>query len=406
MCCASGPFLDRLHTKFGRVLVFVAMLGAVLVARPDAASAQTITVTTTADETIANGQISLREAFALANANGQNDTIQLQAGAHYVIDFCAAGPLTHSDTHALTIQGGAGTTLQNTCADMQTVVDTDGTAGLTINSLEMSGFFVDDGATVHGAAVRMDDGGTLVLSGVEIHGFSSGPGGSIVDGGNFGMHASILSSEIWGSQGTGVKLSFGSLWLNDSQVHHITGNAVSLVDGSPVTISGSSVSNNHGSGVSTTGQGSTSLTVTDSHIDFNDELGLNCGACGSVAIARSNINGNGATTTTGGGGVRATWDYDSPDDAPVMSITDSTIAFNRAVRQGAGVNRELHRRLRTGGDSWRAEHLRLEHQREHDRQRPGRRWRWHLRGDGQHHHLGRFDHQREPRGPARRVDIG
>ena len=52
----------------------------------------------------------------------------------------------------------------------------------------------------------------------------------------------------------------------------------------------------------------------------------------------SNINGNGATTTTGGGGVRATWDYDSPDDAPVMSITDSTIAFNSAVRQGAGVN--------------------------------------------------------------------
>ena len=42
---------------------------------------------------------------------------------------------------------------------MQTIVDTNGAGGLSINSLEMTGFFTDDGATLHGAAVRNADGG-------------------------------------------------------------------------------------------------------------------------------------------------------------------------------------------------------------------------------------------------------
>lgn len=323
---------------YRRVLVFVVVLGAAATVNPGPAWGQTINVTTTADETTANGQTSLREAFIAANTNGQNDVIQLQAGAHYLLDFCAAGPLTHTATQALTIQGGAGTTLQNTCASMQTIVDTDGTAGLTITALEITGFFVDDGPRVDGAAVQTQGGGPLALNYVSIHGFSSGPSGNIVDGGDFGTHATLTNTLVYGNQGNGLSLSFGSLTLNNSQIHDNDGGGASMVDGSPVVINGSSVNNNTRSGVTTTGQGYTAVTVTNSHIDGNGEGGLYCSACGSIAIAGSSLNLNGSTTTTIGGGVRATWDYDSPDDAPVLSITNSTIVYNRAARPGAGVS--------------------------------------------------------------------
>ena len=169
-----------------RAGLFAVVMMAAIAVHASPAWSQTITVTTTSDETTSNGQTSLREAVLEANANNQSDTIQLQAGGHYIIDSCGAGPLTHTDGFALTIQGGAGTTLQNTCVEMQTIVDTDGAGGLTINSLEMTGFFTDDGATLHGAAVRNADGGTLVLNHVNIHGFSSGPAGAIVHGGDNG----------------------------------------------------------------------------------------------------------------------------------------------------------------------------------------------------------------------------
>ncbi|CAN5415601.1 hypothetical protein BH18ACT1_BH18ACT1_02550 [soil metagenome] len=137
-----------------------------------------------------------------------------------------------------------------------------------------------------------------------------------------------------------MSLAFGSLSLSNSQVHDNTGRGVGLVDGTPLTVTGSSVSDNGETGVTTTGQGHTVVNVTSSDLNGNGDLGLGCGACASVSINGSNINGNGGAVapSNGGGGVRATWDYDSPDDAPVLSITNSTIAFNRAVREGGGVH--------------------------------------------------------------------
>lgn len=321
-----------------RALVFAGLLVTLFLVRIGPAEAATITVTTTADETLANGQTSLREAFAIANGNGQNDVIQLQAGAHYVLDLCAAGPLTHSAVDALTVQGGAGTTLQNTCLESQTIVDTDGTAGLTINALEMTGFPSDDSDFIDGAAIRLEAGGALTLNGVDIHGFSSG-GGSIVDGGDFGGSASISDSEIWGNEGTAVTLSFGSMTLTNSEIHDNSGNGIRLIDGTPLTITGSSVNGNGGDGATTTGQGHTEVTISDSELNFNGDLGVGCGACRSVHLTGTTVAGNGqAAGGSGGGGISVTWDIDSLDDAPVLGITNSTIAFNRATRPGGGVS--------------------------------------------------------------------
>ncbi len=322
-----------------RALVFAGLLLTLFLVRIGPVDAANITVTTTADETIANGQTSLREAFTTANGNGQNDTITLQAGADYELDFCVAGPLTHTAPHSLTIQGGAGTSLHNTCIESQTIVDNDTTAGLTINSLEMIGFLVDDSAFVDGAAIDVAEGGPLTLSGVEIHGFSSG-GGSIVNGPDFAS-GSVTNSEIWGNEGTGYTGSFGGLTLTNSEVRDNDGRGVALVDGTPLTISGSSVNDNTGSGATTTGQGHTDATITNSHFDGNGDLGFSCSACDQVSISGSTVAGNGQDATTGagfgGGGIKVAWDVDGLEDAPVLSITNSTVAFNRAVHSGGGV---------------------------------------------------------------------
>src|SRR5215210_6951168 len=157
-----------------RALVFAGLLVTLFLVRIGPADAATIAVTTTSDETSANGQTSLREAFATANTNGQNDTIQLQAGATYNLTLCASGPLTHSAVHALTIQGGAGTRLHNTCNDAKTIVDDDDTAGLTVNSLEMTGVTVGPTPFIDGVAVDVASGGPLTLNGVDIHDFAAG----------------------------------------------------------------------------------------------------------------------------------------------------------------------------------------------------------------------------------------
>src|SRR5829696_2213908 len=178
-----------------RALVFAGLLVGLFLVRIAPAEAATITVTTTTDETSANGQTSLREAFATANGNGQADVIQLSAGATYNLTLCASGPLTHSAVHALTVQGGAGTRLHNTCDDAKTIVDSDSTAGLTVNTLEMTGVTVGATPFIDGVAIDVGSGGTLTLSGVEIHGFAAG-GGVVVNGPDF-AGGSMTDAEIW-----------------------------------------------------------------------------------------------------------------------------------------------------------------------------------------------------------------
>ena len=119
-----------------------------------------------------------------------------------------------------------------------------------------------------------------------------------------------------------------------------SGGGIELTDGSPVLVETSTVSGNGGNGVKSTGQGTTSLIVSGSTISDNALAGITCGACGTVSVlASSVVSGNGLLAGPGtGGGVAVTVDQDDAADAPVITITNSTISNNTAAHSGGGVS--------------------------------------------------------------------
>lgn len=330
--------------KIGKPLVAVALIGSGLAVAPSDVRAAVITVTTPDDETISNGQTSLREAFAIAGSNGVDDTIVLADATNYVIDFCADGPLVHGEPQALTVQGGTNTSIQNVCDGMQTIVMDGEDADLTVDSVEMTGFYVGGGPDVSGIAISAAGGGsTTVISNSDIHGFGAGADGSAVYGGqglSFTPDLHIVSSSIWGNEGNGVRISDGSVTVTGSDIYQNTGTGLRLTDGRPLMIANSTVTDNGGAGATTTGQGDANVTVTGTTITGNGDVGLRCTFCNSVTVSGSNISDNGGAIPPagfGGGGVYATWQYDQPTDAPTMSITGSTIDGNTAEHDGGGV---------------------------------------------------------------------
>ena len=319
-----------------------ALVGSVLVLVPAApASAAIIEVDIAVDTTNGgDGLTSLREAVAQASANGVADTIVLDAATTYTLTDCLNGAVTHTAAEPLTIQGAAGTVIHQTCADEGIVVSTDisATSVLTVADLTLTGT-PDTGSTTYGAAVFGD--GRVVVDRVTITGVEGGPGGSIVDS-SFSPGAptiTVVDSTITGNQGTAVGGDFVSVSITGSTITNNVGSGVSLVDGSPLTITDSDISNNTGRGASTTGQGNTIVTVTGSTISDNPFGGLSCSACNSVLVDDSLIDGNGASAGLGGGGgITFTYDYSPIPGSPGVTVTDSTVTNNRANRPGGGIS--------------------------------------------------------------------
>lgn len=300
-------------------------------------TAATFAVTTTNDVVNAvDGVVSLREAFIAANANGVDDTINLQPGATYELTDCASGVLEHTEDRALTIEAD-GATIHQTCPDAGVLASTDGGSTFTLNNAIVHGG-PRLGAGMLGAGIFTD--GRLIVNESTITSVDAGLGGSVVDGGTSGgvFTVRLIDTTITDNVGHGLRLSFGSVELIDTTITDNSADGVTLIDGSPVVVTNSVISGNVGRGLSTTGQGTTELTITDSTIAGNGGTGVSCSACGRLTIDGSTVSDNGALAAMGGGGgVIFTVDQDDPTDAPRVDIGTSTIEGNTARRAGGGL---------------------------------------------------------------------
>jgi CSLREA domain-containing protein len=318
-------------------MVVAAALAAGTGSLAPSAQAAVIVVTTTADTVAADGQTSLREAVQLASTNAESDVIQLSSGASYALTQCALGPLDHTAAEDLTLQG-SGATVTQSCDNTEVFRSSNNAATLTMQQVNLVGG-PNTGVTVNGAGIYSE--GHLVLTDSTVTGADAGPGGVVVDGATGSgvpFDIDIGNSQLTGNTGSVVNIDFGSVRIVGSEISGNTGDAVALIDGSPLVVTDSTISDNTGRGVSTTGQGSTNLTLENATVANNGSTGVSCSACGTTTVTDSTITGNGSTAAAGtGGGVSFTVDQDDPGDAPTLTITDSTIDDNAAQRRGGGV---------------------------------------------------------------------
>lgn len=305
------------------------------------AYAAEITVEQTIDSLdFGDGITSLREAFVAANANAEDDTIVLEAGATYSLTYCFDGALEHMAAESLTIEGHGATVVQ-TCPDLGVIRSTDTTLTsiLTINELTITGG-PNTGVLVEGAGIYAD--GRLFLNDSTITDVDAGPGGTVVQsqfGGGGVTTVTITNTTITDNEGVGVEGEFMSLTIEGSNITNNIGSGVRLTDGTPLTISNTVISGNTGRAASTTGQGHTRMFVTDSILTNNGSGGVSCGACAQLTVTNTTISDNGATATAGnGGGVSFTYDFEPIPTSPGVTITNSTITHNDARRAGGGIS--------------------------------------------------------------------
>jgi CSLREA domain-containing protein len=277
---------------------------------PPAASAATITVTTTADEWMADSTSAcgLREAIQAANTdapfggcrrgNGA-DTIQLGAGP-YVLDeenmiSGVSGQREPDDTNE---NGDLDVT-----GDVTILGPASGRATVDASDLDRAFHIKGPGADVTMRRLEIEDGKTIL---------SDPPSSSHQDGGGIRVEQATLRFED------------GSITSSEAFLH---GGALA---GTGITLRRSVITGNKavtGGGLATTAPGDV-ITVTDSIIDSNDATNRGGGAAlpfgGSLSFTRTVIRENEAPQH--GGGI-----YSLPFFGPAsVTVADSLIQDNEA----------------------------------------------------------------------------
>lgn len=331
--------------RSGLVLAVLVVFGAMVgwAANAPAASAATITVTTTADVVDAgDGVTSLREAITTANGNGQDDIIVL-APQTYSLDLCAAGEFFYDEAQDLTIEGNGATVVQ-TCVD-QRILDKAGpnTTLLTVSDLTVVNT-VNSGADIQGAVFRGES--RMVFTNLTIDGINAGFNGTLLavdDGPGIQFELELHDSSITNNTGNGVgNINQGGILVSGSTITGNTASAVTLGDGNPLTVESSVLADNGGFGMSTSGQGNgvqPVVTIADTTIANNALGGFQClQSCRSVDVVDSFIvdNGHGGVPGLGGGLVVPIFSDNFP---PLQSvtITNTTISGNHADHPGGGL---------------------------------------------------------------------
>ena len=267
----------------------------------------------TADESDGNtlpGDLSLREAIELANANPGAD----------IITFDTAGVFATPQTITL-----GGTELAIT--DALTITGT-GASQLTVNGNNASRVFHIDDGTASQIAVAISDltisGGAVLLAGTD-------GGGGILNREQLTISDSTISgNSVQNGGGGGGIDSYGAMTVSSCT---ISGNTAPFAGGiltrGSATITSSTISGNSakyfGGGI----DAHDSLIITDSTISGNqvtyDGGGLR--GSGNITVAGSTINGNSAQYGVGGGlEVRGN-----------LALTNSTISGNEASENGGGI---------------------------------------------------------------------
>lgn len=334
--------------------------GALVVSGTPAYAENIITVTTTADLVAADGVTSLREAFTLANGDGQDSRIVLGDDLVYGLcggispsneDLNSSGDLDHTDAHALVIEGH-GSEIRAACPGNRVIDNLNGAAAITIVDLGIKGGDVTIGTPGSGLRSEADTTLTNVL-------FTDNTGGSALEVGsdaNFGKalsvtagtftdngsglrlnrgHGTIDDTDISFNQGAGAVVSFGQLTVDNSSVRQNGGNGVAGIDGS-ITVTNSVVSGNGGVGIRNTGNSNTGFPLTiGSTVLADNHGGVDCSFCTNLTISDSTVTGSRPAVIGGFGGNGVRFQTNQP--SPTVTITDTLITDNRSADDGAGV---------------------------------------------------------------------
>lgn len=318
-------------------------------------------VTTSADSVNGNdGLISLREAIAEANGNGEADTISFgngsaMGGTDFTDEF--ADTITLSDTElaisgALTIIGPVASLLTVDANQQSRIFNIDeGTSlniAVEISSLTMTGgnangnggaIFSRERLTVRDAIIS---GNAASLLGGGIYCDTSSSGTTVVQNSTISGNAAILGGGIYART-----LSGGTTTIVDSTIHanSVSGNfgyggGIHLRNHGETKIFRSTVSGNtasvRGGGIYARSYSSTVTTIDDSVISANLTGFLGGGiysrtrAGGTTMISKSTISANSVNSNYGyGGGI-----WSSTDGT--TTIDNSTISGNSAGAIGGG----------------------------------------------------------------------
>jgi len=316
----------------------------ILVTVTDVAEPQIFVVDILADEDdgdVTAGDLSLREAIGLANANLGADTItfaaSLSGGAINLTD----GELAISES--LTIDAGA--LAQNVTIDAQQnsrVLDFTATTGdLTLTALTLTGGRTTGiGGSGRGGGVQFVSSGQLTLTGSTVNGNSTNTGSAGFGGGIFAAgDVTLTGSTVSGNSTTGFGSPGGGIF------------AVGNVTLTSSTLSGNATVGDNGLGGGLFAFGN--VTLTGSTVSGNSITGANAsgggiGAAGSVTLTNSIVTGNVAVNTgndqiySGGGTTRqgGTIEGGTLRDGATTVQTGLTAADIFARRR----DRRLHRR--------------------------------------------------------------
>lgn len=306
----------------------------------------TLVVTTVADDN-QQGQLTLRNAIALADASGGTQTINFASGVTGTITL-AQGQLYVSMGGDLTISNAGGPSTITVDANGQSrVFDIASGSTVTIDGLTITG-----GSASNGAGI--ENSGDLTVSNSIVTGnTATGGGGGIYNG--YGYSLTISGGSVTNNtarNGGGV-YSEGNLSISGATFSGNTagfyGGAVALYASGgndvTVTITNSSLINNTsakaGGAITGNGSGSVNLTISGSTLSGNSSAsgGGNGGAINidgysgsamDLTITNSTLDGNAATD--GAGGAVAFRAYGG-----TLTITSSTLSNNSAQDGGGAI---------------------------------------------------------------------
>ncbi|MFO7537978.1 MAG: CSLREA domain-containing protein, partial [Chloroflexota bacterium] len=322
------------------VIVGLSLTPALTAASPTEA---TITVTSTDDDLIVNGNCTLREAIEAANTKT-------------AVDECPAGGLitttimVPAGTYTITIPGNFENDNQTGDLDI-------------LSNVVIIGAGIDE-TIVHGGGLDrvfdVRDAGHATISHLTITGGdnngSSGGGARAVDGGTIHLsHVHVTGNTAEGSGGGLAVLDGDTLTVEYSQ---ITQNVATTFGGGitnrngTVTISHSSIVGNEagdsGGGIANQAvESDANLTITDSEV-LNNVAGNNGGGIGNaldtgrtatLLVERVTINGNSAAVGDNGlsglgGGLTNNVFSGAASGAGIVTIRDSVISDNQATNGG------------------------------------------------------------------------
>jgi len=298
-------------------------LGSVLLGTARKSEAATITVTSTADNTTADGQVTLREAIQAANTDTSVDGSTAGSGA----DTIAFAPTV---TGTITL-GGTAITISS-----DVTISGPGAANLTISGNNASNIFTITDAA---AATRR----SVQISGLTLTAGSGGVSGAIDCRENLALTNCVVTGNTAVGAGGGIYMRGAAAYQLTANIQNCTisnntsfvGGGLSLSYCSPgsvtgCTISGNSAPGNRGGGLAVSLGGAVVVDgCTFSGNSASSGGGLSAtGAATALTVRNSTLTGNTATTTSGG----AIYSYGS-----TLTVESSTLSSNNAVREGAGI---------------------------------------------------------------------